>query len=130
MPRLSRRQVADYVADQILAGNATAIKQLAAYLVATKQTTNVELFVRDIEYSLSQKGHVVADVTSAFELTATTKRELEQFVKQSSDARSVEFRETVDDAVLGGVRLQFSERELDTTLARQLTTLRTQYKKA
>jgi len=128
--RLSRRRVADYVATALLANDVAVLKKLAAYLIETRQTNNFDLFVRDIETVLASKGHVIGDVTSAFSLADATRKEIDAFIKNQTGATSVQLRERVDPTVLGGFRLRIPGQEHDTTVARQLTTLRTRFKKA
>lgn len=128
---LSRRSVAAYIADELVTkSDARAVyRQLAAYLVDTRRTKEVDLFVRDIVHELSLRGHVAGTVTSAHELSQATKQALEAYTKAATDARAVHLDEIVDPQVLGGVKLSLPGKELDTTVAHQLLTLRTRYKK-
>ena len=128
--RLSRRAVTTYVAEQLAAGNAQSIAQLAAHLVLTGHVRESNLYIRDIEANLADAGHVVAEVTSAFDLSAETKQHIEQFIKNKTAASQVTLRESIDPAVLGGVRVRTPGRELDATVRRHLVALRTQFKKA
>lgn len=128
---LSRRSVAAFIADELLnkADSRAVCRQLAAYLVDTRRTKEVDLFVRDIVHELSLRGHVAGTVTSAHELSQATKQALEAYAKAATDAQTVHLDEVVDPQVLGGVRLSLPGKELDTTIAHQLLTLRTRYKK-
>lgn len=128
--RLSRQSVAAHVAERLVAGDKEVIKQLAAYIVQNRQTRNIDLFVRDIEARLLSMGHATVDATSAFSLSDTTKAEIKTFIKEQTGANEVVLREHIDESVLGGVRLRTPGRELDSTLARKLTLLRTRLKKA
>ncbi|NCS83051.1 F0F1 ATP synthase subunit delta [Candidatus Saccharibacteria bacterium] len=128
--RLSRRVVTSFVAERLQEGDKSVVKQLAAYLVTTRQIRMLALYVRDIESSLAKKGDVSADVTTAFSLSAETKKHINAFVAAETGALSVSLREHVKSEVLGGLRLHIPGKELDTTVQRQLTTLRTQLKKA
>jgi hypothetical protein len=71
--KLSRRKVAALLADELLAGKKVT-KKLAAYLIDTKRTREATLFVRDIESALAQRGVLLADVASSFELTSDTEK--------------------------------------------------------
>ena len=66
--QVSRRKLADLVADRLLSGDTDVVTQLAAYLVDTHQTRRVDVLVRDIETAMARRGTVVADITSAHEL--------------------------------------------------------------
>ena len=130
--RLSRRSMAEYVASGLVEGKSKQLllRQLAGYLVDTRRTKELELIVRDIEFSLAQKGIVQASVVSAFDLTAETKKALETFVKSQTKAAHVSLSNMVNPEVLGGVKITIPGRELDQTVARQLTVLKTRFKKA
>jgi len=131
--RLSRRSIAEYIATGLIDGKKSKkllLQQLAGYLVDTQRTKELDLIVRDIEYSLSEKGIVQASIVSAFDLTAETKKALEAFVKTKTNATQVSLANMVDPAVIGGVKITIPGRELDQTVARQLTVLKTRLKKA
>ena len=130
--RLSRRAMAEYIATGLIDGKSkkALLAQLAAYLVETRRTKELELIVRDIEFYLSEKGVVQATITSAFDLTAETKKALEAFVKSETKASTVTVTNIVEPTVLGGVKISIPGRELDQTVAHQLTVLKTRYKKA
>lgn len=120
--RLSRRKIAAYAADKLLAGEkpARVTKELAAYLQATGRTREQELLVRDIEGVLSERGVTVASVTSAHPLSQQVKKELAALVGKGS----LQLRETVDPSVLGGVRLDIPGKRFDGTLKRKLGLLK------
>lgn len=130
--RLSRRSMAEYIATGLVEGQSKRklFQQLAGYLVDTQRTKELDLIVRDIEFSLAEKGIVQASVVSAFDLTAETKKALEGFVKQQTKASQVSLTNLVDESVLGGVKISVPGRELDQTALHQLTVLKTRFKKA
>lgn len=126
--RLSRRRVAAYVAEQVLAGKAKpALSQLAAYLVTTRQTNKANLFVRDIEAELIARGVVVAEVTTAYELSDGLRADIQKFLQDETTAKDVSLREAIDPSVLGGVRIRTATQEFDGTIRKKLTTLRTEF---
>lgn len=120
--RLSRRKLAAYVADKLIAGDkpTAALKEAAAYLVDTRRTREQELLVRDIEDALATRGTVVADVTSAFPLSSSLKSEIKKLV----GGKTLQFRETVDKDVLGGVRVDVPGKRFDGTIRRKLMQLK------
>ncbi len=120
--RLSRRKIAAYVADKLVAGDkpAAALKEAAAYLLETGRTREQELLVRDIEDALAQRGVVVADVTSARALSGGIKAEIAKLV----GGKSLQLRERIDPSVLGGVRINVPGKQFDGTVRRKLTQLK------
>ncbi|HWT40655.1 MAG TPA: F0F1 ATP synthase subunit delta [Dongiaceae bacterium] len=133
MPRkVSRRLLAEYVADQLEAGTASKkiTRQLAAYLLENGRDKELELVLRDVQSALAARGSVSGTITTAFELDQATKKSLETFTKQKTGAKHVTLDAAVDPTVLGGVKLSLPGKELDATIARMLTTLQTKYRKA
>jgi F-type H+-transporting ATPase subunit delta len=128
---LSRRRIAGYIADQIITEGQSLrlVRQLAAYLIDSRRTKELELVVRDIEYELQERGTVLAQVTSASKLTEDTRKLIEGFIKSETNAKKILLRQFIDPEVLGGAKIDLPGRQLDATIMRRLTTLRTNYKK-
>ncbi len=122
--QVSRRKLADLVADRLLSGDTDVITQLAAYLVDTHQTRRVGVLVRDIETALARRGTVVADIASAHELSQAMSQRIRQFVRQHTGASQVVLRTHHDPVLLGGVRITTPTAQLDTTIQTKLQQLR------
>jgi len=129
--RLSRRRLAMYITDGLVSGadRTTLVQQLAAYLIETRRTKELGLIVRDIEYHLAEQGHLVATITSAFDLTSETKQAIAAFVKDKTSASHVSLTTLVDPSVIGGIKISLPGRENNQTIAHQLTVLKTRFKK-
>ena len=132
MVKLSRRAVAEHIAERLIAGESQQklLEQLAAYLIESRRTKELNLMVRDIQYYLAEKGYVSGTVTSAFELSKATEDAIKAFAKSETGASHIQLDAVVDPSVLGGVRLSLPGKELDTTISRKITLLKTRYKKA
>lgn len=130
--KLSRRSIAEYFIDQIEAGTSqsTVVKQIAAYLIETRRTKEISLLIKDIEHELMQRGTVTATVTSAFKLGDTSLSSIKSMIRRLTDTKHVNLSTDVDRAVLGGIKLELPGKELDNTIARKLSGLRANYKKA
>lgn len=129
--RISRRKITVYIANQFAEGGGERklINELAAFLIENKRTNELELILRDIEYQLLRRGIVLARVTSAFELAAETRAEITKIIKDKTHATIIELQQLVEPALLGGVKLDLPGMQLDNTISRRLTTLRTNVKK-
>ena len=121
--RISRRSLAEYIADRLVAGDTTVIEQLAAYLIETRRTKQVDLYVSDIEYALIDRGVVIADVTSAHHLTAETKEAVTRFLSTAYAAKTVELRHSLDASLSGGINIHTADAKYDTTVKRKITNL-------
>jgi F-type H+-transporting ATPase subunit delta len=128
--RVSRRKISNYVADQLAGGQESKklIQELAAFLIDTRRTKELELVVRDIEYELKNRGIVIASVLSAHDLTTATKDAIAKLIKDQTNAKNVELQQSIDPTVLGGVKIDLPGQQLDMTIARRLTLLRTNVK--
>lgn len=122
--RVSRRKIADYAADSLVAGKkpADVLATVAAYLVTTKRTREQELIVRDIESALQARGIVVTDITSVHPVADTLLAQ----IKKLTGAKSLQTRQILDDTVLGGVRIGVPGKRFDGTIRRKLNALKAQ----
>lgn len=127
----SRRRLAAYVAEQIAAGAEVSalLRQVAAYLIDTRATRDVNVVAATIEEALAERGIVVAEVTMAHALSAALQKQLKTEVtvlaKQSGTApvTSVQLRQVVDPSVIGGVKIALPGQHYDGTIQHKLTAL-------
>lgn len=127
MAVLSRRQLAAYAAGQLLKDRRpkAVAKELAAVLITSRRTNQAGLLADDIAWELEHGGQAAnASVTTAHELSDQLRRQLTAFVKQSAGVREVIISETIDQAIIGGVRIDTAAHSWDKTLTRKLTELR------
>ena len=123
MAEISRQKLAKTTAESIAAGDKQAIKRLAAFLVDNNRQNEAELIIRDLESALVSHGTVIADVTTARQLTDKTRQEITKFIENDSGAKQVVLRESVDADVLGGVKIAYGGKLLDATVATKLERL-------
>ena len=122
--KISRRKLADYGARELMAGNPSVLDQIAAYLVQSRRTREVELVVRDIEGALESRGVLRAHATSAHALSDDVRQQIETFLARTTDATRVILSETVESAVLGGIKVQTPTAVYDTTIQHNISALR------
>jgi len=121
--RVSRRKLAKYCGDQIIA-DSEFISKLAAYLIESGRVHELDLVVRDIEEYLTDRGLVVADVASAKSLSEDTRKAIKKFLGASYDAKQVELRESIDEALIGGVKIDTPDSQYDGTVRRKLNNIK------
>ena len=128
MRLVSRRKLAKYVAEQIIAGNDTIMEEIASLLVYEKRQREIELLVRDVEAELAEHGEIVASVESARKLDVDTKREIEKYLMSAVGANNnkskVTLKESIDPTLIGGFKLRTPTATLDATIAKKLHDLR------
>lgn len=127
MQKLSRRTLARYAADQLLANQSPkkVAEQLGAVLVASKRAGQAGQLIEDIAYELENRGVMaLAEIASATKLDDKLKVELEKFIKKAAAVDQVEIEERVDESLIGGVRIETAKRSFDQTIKRRLTDIR------
>lgn len=120
--KISRRKIANYVADGIVHGEEVSklLRQAAAYLIDSKRTREADLLTRAIEDALEERGTIIATVTTARSLDDKLRNAISALV----DAKTVVLREIVDPTVLGGANIETPSSRLDATIKHKLTVLR------
>ncbi len=119
----SRRQLARYAVEQMLAGKQSAniAEHLAAALIASKKIKEAELLLLDIDQELEDHGLIArARVTSARELSDSLRGELISQIKKLTGVKEVVISNDVDEAVLGGVRIETANHGWDKTTRKML----------
>ena len=76
--------------------------------------------VRDIEMELADNGIVIAKVTTAHPLTEQLRRQIIALM----NAQTVYLDETVDQTVIGGVKIDMPGKEYDATVRAKLNKLK------
>lgn len=126
MVKISRRKLSQHVAKRLAAGDNTreVMRELGAYLIESRRQRELELIVRDIEAALLTSGIAIADTTSARALTKTAVQEITAMIKANySGITQVALREHIDPAVIGGVKIELPDRQLDATVQTKLEKL-------
>lgn len=127
MQKITRRKLAEHLADQLQAG--VPVKKLAtqalAYLKDQGQLNQWELLVRDVEDVLASKYNAVAvHITATRALDAETRKQLVDFIKQAEQAKSVTVAsETVDESLIGGVVMRTPSNVFDSSVQSKLKQL-------
>jgi F-type H+-transporting ATPase subunit delta len=123
MSDISRRLLARYAVDELLAGQKTATisKRLAAVLLTSRRANQAESLLADIAAEMETRGLAArATVTSAHKLSANLRREIAAAVKKAVRVKRVDMDETVDANVLGGIRVETANHAWDKTVRKNL----------
>jgi F0F1-type ATP synthase delta subunit len=96
-------------------------KEVAAYLLSQRRTTELDSVLRDVQADWAEAGYVEVLAASAHPLTATLITDIRQRVKGLyPSAKRIIVTEVFDPAVIGGVRLNLPNRQLDLTVQAKL----------
>ena len=127
MNKTSRRALARYGADQLLAGKSPAAlaKQLAAIMVESGRSGERKFLLDDIAWELEhRRALVIGHVSTVSPLTKGLATALRAQLKRATKAREVLLDEQVDKSVLGGLRVETSVNVWDLSVSRELAKLR------
>lgn len=127
MIKLSRRVIARYVCEQLVAGAKPVeiAHQALAELEQSGRRNQWQMLIDDVALELEQRGLLArARVNTAHELSAELRQRLETFVKSLSNAQETELSFATDEQLIGGVRIETARAVIDTTIKRQLLNLR------
>ncbi len=101
------------------------IQSLAAFLTTEHRQADAQAIVRELErLLLNTEGKLYVHASSAYSLGKTQKAEITRIFSQQTAAKEVIIQETLDPDVIGGVRLQTADHQLDLTVQRQLQRLK------
>jgi F0F1-type ATP synthase delta subunit len=124
---ISRRHLAEVIGERTLHVRDTEklAKTIAAYLLDTHDTADLESLIRDVMEYRAQHGVVEAVAISAHDLSRDAIRDLEAILKREHPkAKSVHIISRKDPSVVGGVRLQMANEQLDLSIREKLDTFK------
>jgi F0F1-type ATP synthase delta subunit len=118
-----RKRVASILAKQSLSsgfGRAQALS-MAAYLLEERRTGELDSLMRDVQASWADSGYVEVIVQSAHELSDQVRRDVTTEAKKLyPDANRFEVTQELNPELVGGIRLEFANRQLDLSVQSEL----------
>ncbi|HEV2402824.1 MAG TPA: F0F1 ATP synthase subunit delta [Candidatus Saccharimonadales bacterium] len=121
--KVARKKIADFVARESLShgfGKAQA-RELAAYLLEERRTTELASLLRDIQESWAAAGYAEVLVHAAHPLNRTTRQDVTLEVHRVyPHAERVTITEVGDASLVGGLRLDFAQAQLDLSVQSEL----------
>jgi ATP synthase F1 delta subunit len=127
MSKVSRRSLARYGADQLLAGQPakSVAKQLVSVLVESGKANEANFLLDDISWELERRQTLaIGKVISAHELSAKLQAEIKAQLQKATGAKQVLIEPSIDKSVHGGIRIQTATQIWDDTVSRKLSELR------
>ncbi len=118
-----RTRIARVVADRALKSGISKrfSRDVAAYLLSEGRTGELESIVRDVQADWAQAGIVEVIASSAHPLTAALRAEVKrQVAKLEPKAKRIIITERRDPGIIGGVRLDLPDRQLDLSVEAKL----------
>jgi len=121
--KVPRHQLAAILAERSLGsvkpGELSA--EIAAYLLEARRTGELDSLLRDIMQYRAEHGIVEVNAISVFALSEKVRKDIEATIRGlNPDAKKVVVTETRDESVVGGVRLELANQQLDLSIRSKL----------
>lgn len=105
-------------------GNVLA-REIAAYLLSEQRVAELESILRDVMEYRARHGVLEAEVVSAHDVEPHVLNEVKQLLSHAyPKAKTVHVKPRLDTSVIGGLRVDMANEQLDMTVARKLATLK------
>lgn len=119
-----RHQVAALLAKKSLAGSinkARFSKEIAAYLLDAGRTGELDSLLRDVTRYRADHGIVEVTAVSAYELSPAVLRDVKAQARAlHPNAKHIIINQRRDPEILGGVRLELVDKQLDLSIRNKL----------
>lgn len=100
-------------------------RQIAAYLLVENRTSELESILRDIMQYRADHGVLEAEVVTAHEVQNHVLSDVVQLLQAAyPNAKEVHVSERLDLTVIGGLRVDMANEQLDMTVASKLVTFK------
>ncbi len=115
----SRTRIARTIADKTLSKGVSKklTKEIAAYLLSERRVNDLDSIARDVQSDWAKAGYVQVVAKSAHLLTEAVRRDIIKEAKKIyPQAKQVDVIEVHDPTIIGGVRLQVADKQLDLSI--------------
>jgi F0F1-type ATP synthase delta subunit len=120
-----RQDLAQVIANHKGSNTQALAKEVAAYLLDTKQTGSLESLVRDVLALREAQGIVEATASTAHDIPEELLKEVQQLLKhQLPKAKTIDVRPAHDSSVIGGLKIRLANEQLDLTVRSKLDTFK------
>ncbi|HET7673523.1 MAG TPA: F0F1 ATP synthase subunit delta [Candidatus Saccharimonadales bacterium] len=119
-----RHKIAEFLAERTLRQDVDTkalSQEIAAFLLETGRTGELTSLSRDIMQKRAQKGVVEVTAVSAHKLTAQLGKEIKDKIRAFyPEAKEIVINEVTEPNMIGGVRLELANQQLDLTVRSRL----------
>lgn len=125
--KVPRHILAEAIAERTLHVRDTDLlaREIAAYLLAERRTAELESILRDIMQYRTKHGVLEAEVVTAHDITPQVMSEVKQLLRTAyPSAKTVHVAQRQDEAVVGGLRVDMANEQLDLSVSNKLATFK------
>jgi F0F1-type ATP synthase delta subunit len=119
----SRTTLSKIIADRTLKAGASKnlAKELAAYLLQERRVGELGSILRDVQQDWASAGIVEVIARCAFPIPASVEKQIKDEVgRVYPQAKQINIDKVIDPEVIGGVRLELPNQQLDLTIEQKL----------
>lgn len=101
-------------------------KVVAEFLLKNGRTRELQSILRDVSLARAERKHVVeVTAVSATPILAKHESEIKKDVKKlHPDGKKVVVNNRIDESLIGGIKLEFPDKQLDVSVESRITKLR------
>ena len=121
--KIPRSRLAAIIAErsELLDGTKALSQEIAAYLLAEGRTGELDSILRDVMQYRADKGIVEVAAIDAHPLNDSIKSDVTKLIKGIfPNAKQIIISEEIDSNVIGGVRLELANQQLDLSIRSKL----------
>ncbi|MFI5270896.1 MAG: F0F1 ATP synthase subunit delta [Candidatus Saccharimonadales bacterium] len=118
-----RTQISQMIASKVLKSGSSKklLQEIAALLLFEHRVGDLDSILRDVQNDWANNGYVEVLATSAFPLDKSTKLDIEKRIKKYyPNAKRIIVTEIRDPEIIGGVRLNLADKQLDLSIEAKL----------
>jgi F0F1-type ATP synthase delta subunit len=121
--KIRRTRISQAIADKTLKQGVSKrfSQEIAAYLLTERRTGQLDSILRDVQGDWARVGRVEVIASSAHPLTSAVKADITRQIRRLyPKARKIIVTEVRDPGVIGGVRLNLADQQLDLSVQAKL----------
>lgn len=121
--KVPRTRISDTIAQKTLSSGVTKqlSKEVAAYLLSTKRTEELNSIMRDVQADWAKKGIIDVDAVSAFPISSEVRKDIIAAVRKIyPNSKKINITAQHDPKIVGGVRLELANSQLDLSIQSKL----------
>jgi F0F1-type ATP synthase delta subunit len=125
--KVPRHILAEAIASKTLhvSDKSLLAREIAAYLLAERRTAELESILRDIMQYRTEHGVLEAEVVTAHDVTAQVTSDVKQLLRAAyPNAKTIHLSNRQDTGVVGGLRIDMANEQLDMTVSDRLATFK------
>ncbi len=122
MSKVPRHKIAEFIAEKSLTGSGKDLaKEVAAYILAEGRSGELDSLLRDVMLARAKRGVIDVNVVSKYDLTEAARKDIRTQIRALyPEATRIDLNEYQDDNVIGSIRVELADRQLDLSVQAKL----------